>query len=132
MSLLKKTDQNPEKQDWLSSQKREAKLSIDLYETKSSLVVQSTISGIKAKNLDISVENEMLIIKGSRTRPQEELTEREYLYQECYWGNFSRKVTLPEEVDPLKIKASIDDGVLTITIPKIKKEEKKKVKVVEK
>lgn len=132
MSLLKKTSQNPEKEEWISSQKKEAKLSIDLYETEVNLVVQSTISGVKAKDLDISVENEMLIIKGLRERPQKELSEREYLYQECYWGNFSRKVTLPEEVDPSKIKASMDDGVLTITIPKVKREEKKKVKVVEK
>jgi HSP20 family molecular chaperone IbpA len=46
--------------------------------------------------------------------------------------NPSRQVTLPEEVEPSKIKASVDDGVLTITIPKKEKEDKKKVKVVDK
>jgi HSP20 family protein len=128
MPTSKRTEQN--KENWISSKEREAKLSIDLYENEENLIVQSTISGVKAKDLDISVENEILTIRGKRKR--EEAEEGKYLYQECYWGKFSRQVTLPEEVEPSKIKASVDDGVLTITIPKKEKEDKKKVKVVDK
>ena len=115
---------------WLPSQKTEAKLSIDLYETDAELVVQSTIAGIKAKDLDISVENDMLIIGGNREKPNEGLpTTRKYLYQECYWGSFCRKIILPEEIDPSRIEAIVKEGVLTIKIPKIQREGKKKIEI---
>jgi HSP20 family protein len=130
MPTLKNKDSKKEEKEWLSPKEREAKLSIDLYETEENLIVQSTISGVKAKDLNISVENEILTIKGSRQKNRTE--EGKYLYQECYWGKFLRQVTLPEEVDASKIKASVDEGILTIVIPKIKKEDKKKIKVIDK
>lgn len=132
MPILKKEQKQEEKKEWISPKEKEAKLSIDLYETEENLIVQSTISGIKAKDLDISVENEILTIKGTRERNKKEIKEGQYLYQECYWGKFSRQVTLPEEVDDSNIKASVDDGILTIIIPKMQKEDKKKIKVVDK
>jgi len=134
MSLLKKLKKpsQQENQKWISSDS-EARLSIDLYETEQDIVIQSTIAGVKAKDLDISIEDEMLTIKGKRQKQEhEDSSERKYLYQECYWGAFTRKIILPEEVDASKIKAVIEEGVLTLKIPKIKKEEKKKVKILEK
>ena len=128
---LKKPSQQ-ENQKWISSDS-EARLSIDLYETEQDIVIQSTIAGVKAKDLDISIEDEMLTIKGKRQKQEhEDSSEKKYLYQECYWGAFTRKIMLPEEVDALKIKAVIEEGVLTLRIPKIKKEEKKKIKILEK
>ena len=134
MSLFKKLKKpsQQENQKWISSNS-EARLSIDLYETEQDIVIQSTIAGVKAKDLDISVEDEMLTIKGKRQKQEhEDLSEKKYLYQECYWGAFTRKIMLPEEVDASKIKAVIEEGVLTLRIPKIKKEEKKKIKILEK
>jgi len=134
MSLLKKLKKpsQQENQKWISLDS-EARLSIDLYETEQDIVIQSTIAGVKAKDLDISVEDEMLTIRGKRQKQEhEDPSERKYLYQECYWGAFARKIILPEEVDASKIKAVIEEGVLTLRIPKIKKEEKKKVKILEK
>ena len=134
MPLLKKLKKpsQQENQKWISSDS-EARLSIDLYETEQDIVIQSTIAGVKAKDLDISIEDEMLTIKGKRQKQEhEDSSERKYLYQECYWGAFTRKIILPEEVDASKIKAVIEEGVLTLKIPKIKKEEKKKVKILEK
>jgi len=134
MSLFKKLKKpsQQENQKWISSNS-EARLSIDLYETEQDIVIQSTIAGVKAKDLDISVEDEMLTIKGKRQKQEhEDPSEKKYLYQECYWGAFTRKIMLPEEVDASKIKAVIEEGVLTLRIPKIKKEEKKKIKILEK
>ena len=107
----------------------EGQLAIDVYETNGDFVIQSTIAGVKAENLDITVENDMVTIRGSR-QTQAELEGKKYYYQECYWGAFSRQVILPEEVDGSKAEATMKDGVLTLKIPKVKKIQKRKITVV--
>ncbi len=71
----------------------------------------------------------MVIIRGNREKPMEE-EKRNYFFQECYWGPFSREIVLPEEVDNSRIQASLKNGVLTIRIPKIEREKKRKVSVI--
>jgi len=103
-------------------------LAIDVYETEDDFVLQSTIAGIKAGDLNISIENEVVTIGGSRQQITED-DKKKYFYQECYWGPFSRQVILPEEIDATKIKAIMKDGVLTLRLPKIEKERKRKIMV---
>lgn len=106
----------------------EGQLSLDVYETDKTIVVRSTIAGVKPDDLDITIDSDMLTIRGKRTDESEEKG-REYLYRECYWGSFSRSVILPEEVDEKKIDASLEGGVLTITLKKIKKASRVGVKI---
>jgi len=117
-----------QKKEWELLSERGAELSIDLYETDDSIVLQSTIAGIKAKDLDISIEENMLIIKGIRKKPEEDPLKK-YLYQECYWGPFSKKIILPEEIDPAKIDAIVQDGILTVRVTKIRKNNKRKIEI---
>jgi len=119
---------NP-KNDLLSEEKRGAKISIDLFETERSLVVQSTIAGVQAKDLEISMEEGILTIKGKREKPDENIPGKKYLYQECYWGPFSRKLILPENIDPSRIQATVKDGILTVVVPKSEKEERKRIEI---
>lgn len=107
--------------------KTEGQLAVDVYQTESELVIQSAIAGVKPEELDISVEGDLVIIKGERKRPLEE--NEDYFSQECYWGSFSRKIILPVEVDPGRIDASLKNGILTIRIPKILREKKMKVTI---
>ena len=106
----------------------EGQLAIDVYETNGDIVIQSTIGGIKAEDLDISIENDMVTIRGSRKQSTEE-TGKNYFYQECYWGSFMRKVILPEEVDGTRAKATMKEGILTLRIPKMHKTKKRKIAV---
>lgn len=106
----------------------EGQLAIDVYETNGNIVVQSTIGGIRAEDLDISIENDLVTIRGSRENKIEK-EGKKYFYQECYWGSFMRKVILPEEVDASKVKAVVKDGILTLTMPKISKTTKRKIAV---
>ncbi len=106
----------------------EGQLAVDVYETEDGLVIQSTIAGVKSEDLNISIENDVVTIKGTRTRPDES-DEKKYFYQECYWGSFSRQIILPEEMDGSKSKASMKDGVFTLKIPKTQRRRKVKVKV---
>jgi len=109
------------------AQAAEGQLAIDVYQTEDDLVVQSAIAGVRPENLDIVLEKDILSIKGLREKPFNE--EGDYFSQECYWGPFSREIILPAEVDPNQAKAQMKEGVLTIRIPKILREKKRKVVV---
>jgi HSP20 family protein len=94
-------------------------------------VIKSTIAGVKPENIDISINNDMLTIRGRR-EVQEEISDENYLIKECYWGGFSRSVILPVEVDAESVDASLENGILTITLPKAKTAKQFSIKVKEK
>ena len=106
----------------------EGELAIDVYETDGDFVIKSTIAGVKADDLDIAIENDIVTIRGSRQKQTIEEAKK-YYYQECYWGAFSRQVILPEEVNGSKAEAAIKDGILTLKIPKIAKVQKRKIAI---
>lgn len=94
----------------------EGRLAIDVYKADGALVVRSTIAGAQIDDLDISIDGDLLSIKGRRSEP-EAIDYQDYLYRECYWGNFSRTISLPLAVQEDLIEASLEDGVLTIILP---------------
>lgn len=106
----------------------EGQLTIDVYQTPEEIVIESTIAGCEAENLDIEITPELVNIRGERRR-QEHVSEENYLYQECYWGRFSRSVILPQEIDPEKSTAELKNGVLKVVLPKINRAKTKKLKI---
>ncbi len=110
-----------------NTQVLEGQLAIDVYQTENDLVIQSAIAGVKSDILDISMEKDVINIKGSRQRPFEE--NGDYFSQECFWGPFSREIILPADVDPNRAEATMKDGILTIRIPKILREKKRRIVV---
>ncbi|MBU0722554.1 Hsp20/alpha crystallin family protein [Patescibacteria group bacterium] len=116
--------------EWLGGDYDEGQLSIDVFQTSDSLIVKSTIAGVKPDDIDISINNDMLTIRGRR-EIQENISEENYLIKECYWGGFSRSVILPVEVEVEKIEAALDNGVLTIILPKAKSAKQFSIKVKE-
>lgn len=104
-------------------------LAIDVFQTPNEIVIQSPIAGVDMDNIDVVIENDMITISGRREK-QETVEEKDYFYQECYWGGFTRTVALPtQEVDIEKAKADMDDGVLTIRIPRVVKIKSRKLKI---
>jgi len=106
----------------------EGALTIDVYQTDNDIVIVSTIAGVTAKDLDVSITNDMVTISGER-RNSVKVKQENYFYQECYWGPFSRSVILPIDVDAEKSAAELKDGVLTITLPKSEKVKIKKIPI---
>ena len=106
----------------------EGQLLVDVYETSSNIIVKSTISGVKPENLSISLHRDILTIKGKR-EIDSLIEEADCLLQECYFGSFSRSIILPEEVDNKKMKATLENGVLTIILEKIYKSSQIKIKI---
>lgn len=93
-------------------------LVVDVFETDAEFVVTAPIAGVQIKDLDISVEKGMMVIKGDRPDPHDH-PEKNYFYQECYFGPFSRKIVLPEDVKTEEAEAQMDKGMLTVKIPKV-------------
>jgi HSP20 family protein len=106
----------------------EGQLTIDVYQTENDVVIKSTIAGVKPEDLDVSINNDMVTIKGERAS-EEEVSEENYYYQECYWGGFSRSVVLPVDVLSDKAEASLKNGILTIRLPKAASNKAKKIQV---
>lgn len=106
----------------------EGQLTIDVYQNEESIVIKSTIAGVKPEDLDVAINNDMVTIKGER-KNDEEITPENYYYQECYWGPFSRSIVLPVDVISDKSEASLKNGILTIRLPKADSTKSKKIQV---
>ncbi|MDP3093921.1 MAG: Hsp20/alpha crystallin family protein [bacterium] len=113
--------------DWPLS---EGQLAIDVYQTEKEIVIQSAIGGVKPNDLEITIENGIVQIKGSRQK-SETIEKDNYFIQECHWGSFSRQFVLPSEVDASRAEANLKDGILIIRIPKIQREKVTKLLIKE-
>lgn len=111
------------------TEEEEGQLTIDVYQTPDDVVVLSTIAGVKSADLEITLNNDLLTIRGSRTNPAEAKQE-DYFYQENYWGNFSRSVILPVDVEADRVRAELKDGVLKVLLPKATRAKTKRIKVI--
>jgi len=120
------TNQQEGSEEWLSEY--EGQLTIDMFQTKDNVIIKSTIAGVKPEDIDVTIANDMVTIRGERKRDFEASSE-DYFYQECYWGSFSRSVVLPVDVDIENVSADLKDGILTVVLPKAAKARAKKIRV---
>lgn len=93
-------------------------LTLDVFQKDNEIVIKSAIAGVTGKDLDISITSDTVSIKGTRKEEEKEKG-KNYFYQELHWGSFSRTVILPEEVNADEARATLKNGVLTITLPKL-------------
>lgn len=103
-------------------------LAVDVYETKEKLVVKARTAGVNKNELDVSISDNQLTIRGTLSAGNEDGVEN-YFLQECYWGEFSRTIALPVPVKEEEIEAVLKDGVLTISFGKVKQDTVKKIQV---
>jgi len=98
---------------------------VDVSETDNEIIVKVDVPGVKPEDMEISLSDNVLIIKGEKKKEEEEKKENFYR-MERYYGSFMRSIQLPCEIEEDKISATYKNGVLKIILPK-KPEEKKKV-----
>ena len=101
---------------------------VDIYETGDSFTVEAELPGVDPKDIDVSVDEGVLSLKGER-RLEKEVKEENYHRVERAYGMFQRAVRLPSDVDAEKVKAAYDNGVLKITMPKMKPRKPKSIPV---
>lgn len=104
-------------------------LAVDVYETREKLVVKARTAGVNKSDLDVSIADNTLTIRGTLSSGDDDEVEN-YFMQECYWGEFSRSIALPLPVKEEEIEAVLKDGVLTISFAKVKQDTVKKIQVV--
>lgn len=114
--------------EWDESDDLPGQLAVDVYETKERLVVKARTAGVNKHDLDVSISDNTLSIRGTLSAGSEDDVVN-YFVQECYWGEFSRSIALPVPVKEEEIEAVLKDGVLTISFTKVKQDTVKKIQV---
>lgn len=111
-------------------------LDVDVYQTEKMIVVYAQLSGAEINDINVSIEGDadIVLIEGRRNRPDHLVFSNKgeqgaYFAQECIWGNFYRRIILPESIDINKAEAKIKNGVLLLKLPLLKSFEKERVKL---
>lgn len=101
---------------------------VDIYEEKDALVVSAELPGVKREDIEISIDGDVLTLKGDRAFQKEE-SEKRYHRVERSYGAFARHFKLPASVDAEKVEASLADGVLKVRLPKKDVAKSRKIEV---
>ena len=114
--------------EWDEDENVPGQLAVDVYETNEKLVVKARTAGVNKNDLDVSISDNQLTVRGTLSSGSEEGVEN-YFLQECYWGEFSRTIALPVPVKEEEIEAVLKDGVLTISFGKMQQDTVKKIQI---
>ena len=98
-------------------------------ERANDVIIKAPIAGVRPEDLEISITDEVVNIKGQR-KETEEIARENFIAQECYWGSFSRSYTLPIQVNSEKATAALKNGILTLKIPKLEKIKTKTINII--
>lgn len=107
---------------------KEGQLTVDVWNNPKEIIIQTIVGGVRPEDLDVSIMQDQVTIRGRRSR-EEEVSNDNFYYRELYWGTFSRSVVLPQEVDIDNTEAALKHGLLTIRLPKLDKQRTQKLKV---
>lgn len=113
-----------------------AQLDVDVYQTERMIVVYAQSAGADMNDVSVSIEGDadIVLIEGKRLRPEflafpKKKPEGAFFTEECIWGDFYRRIILPESVDIEAADAKIKNGVLVLSLPLLRAEEKEKVRL---
>lgn len=133
--IQQQDDSNSATQEWDDEEDEDEEdglgtLAVDLYETGTELIIRARTAGVNKDDLDVSIADNILTIKGTLAGG-DDVDAENYHLQECYWGEFERVLELPTPVseEPEDIKAKLEQGVLTIRFKKIKNDNAKKITI---
>ena len=101
---------------------------IESHVDNDNLIVKVDLPGVDPKEVTVSVVGNQLTIEGERKR-EEKKEEKDYFYRELSYGKFSRSMTVPDGIDPDKVKATFKNGVLEVTMPAPKQLAAKKIQI---
>ena len=113
---------------FINAESYEASMPVEVSETDNELVVQAALPGVNPDEVDVTVNNDVLTIKGEHKETTEE-GKREFYRREIRYGSFNRSFTLPVKVDADQAEAHFDNGVLTLRLPKAASIRPKQIKV---
>jgi HSP20 family protein len=100
----------------------------DVFEDKEAIKIVAEVPGVKPEDVKLSLENSLLTIRGEKKQQAEERSERVHRYERSY-GAFERTFALPSTVDPERIQAGYENGILTVTVPKAERARPREIPV---
>ena len=113
-----------------------AQLDVDVFQTDDTIVVYAQSAGADLADIHVSIEGDadIVLIEGKRMRPEhivfsKAIPEGAFFTEECVWGDFYRRIILPESVDIEAAEAKVKSGVLILILPLLRPEEKEKVRL---
>lgn len=101
---------------------------VDVFEDKENLRIVMELPGVSPEDVKISLENQVLTIQGEKRQVAEESSERWHRYERSY-GSFERIFTLPSSVDAERIQAKVENGLLTVTLPKAERAKPREMEI---
>lgn len=101
---------------------------VDVYEKDNSIVVEAEIPGAKKEDIEVKVKDNSIVIRGE-VKKEEEKKEENYYRSERFYGRFERVLPLPTDVKVEEAKATFENGILKLTIPKVSQEKEVKVEI---
>ncbi len=102
---------------------------IDVYDDEKNFYIKADVAGIEEKNLDVTINGNVLTLSGKKVEEKKEYEGKNFIFSERRAGSFSRSVTLPAGFRQKDIKGELKNGVLTITIEKLKPVKSEKIKI---
>lgn len=113
-----------------------AQLNVDVYQTEKSIIIYAQSAGADINDINVSIEGDadIVLIEGRRIRPEylvfpKKREQGAFFAEECTWGDFYRRIILPESVEIEKAEAKIKNGVLILILPLLKSSEKERVRL---
>jgi HSP20 family protein len=101
---------------------------IDVYQTKDKVVVKAELPEIEAKDIEVTLEKDRLVIKGERNLT-DEVKEEDFYRLERRYGRFQRVIPIPASVKADEVAASYHDGILEVNLPKTEEVKPKQIKI---
>jgi len=102
---------------------------IDVHDGEGQYLVKVDLPGIRKEDIEISLENGVLSVSAETTKEDKEEKDGKLVRQERHYGKFLRSLTVGSDVDPARIKAHFEDGVLNLTLPKVKEKQPSTVSI---
>lgn len=112
----------------VGDEETEGQLAIDVWQDNENIYLLAPIAGSAPNEVNVEITDEIISIRGQR-KSGHDAGDEQHFVQECYWGSFSRTFVLPVAVDSDKAKATLKNGLLSITIPKDSRSKTKSLKI---
>lgn len=114
LAVTRSEDQTPNPHD------PEGQLAVDVLETPEEIIIVAAMAGTKSEDLELHLNSDVFTIRGYRRPPV--VGDHSYFYRECFWGRFSRTIVLPTDVQSEHTRAEYKNGVLTVWMPKARRQ----------
>lgn len=121
-------EEESEEAETILDEEEEGQLAVDMFQTPAEIIIKTMVAGVKPEDLDVSITRDMVTIRGKRSESRD-MEDSDFFHRELYWGSFSRTIVLPSEIEIEEAEAQSQNGLLTLTLPKIDKNRQSKLKV---